>query len=87
MIADLTQQLFNDLNRFMESGRQSAEAAFSGDQLKALIANALKKMDLVTREEFDAQQAVLLRTREILENLQNQVESLEARVTELEKRG
>ncbi len=86
MIGDLTQQLFNDLNRFMESGRQSAEAAFSGDQLKALIANALKKMDLVTREEFDAQQAVLMRTREMLENLQNQVESLEAKVTELEKR-
>jgi BMFP domain-containing protein YqiC len=82
MIGDLTQQLFNDINRFMDSGRQSAEAAFSGDQLKMLIANALKKMDLVTREEFDAQQAVLMRTRETLESLQHQVEALETLVAD-----
>ena len=37
----------------------------------------LSKMDLVTREEFDVQTAVLARTREKLE-------SLEARLAELE---
>ena len=37
----------------------------------------LRKLDLVTREEFDVQRSVLLRTRE-------KVEALEARVDELE---
>lgn len=37
----------------------------------------LRKFDLVTRDEFDVQRCVLLRTRE-------KVESLESRVTELE---
>jgi hypothetical protein len=37
----------------------------------------LRKFDLVTRDEFDVQRCVLLRTRE-------KVEALESRVTELE---
>jgi BMFP domain-containing protein YqiC len=37
----------------------------------------LRRFDLVTREEFDVQRCVLLRTRE-------KVEALESRVTELE---
>ncbi len=41
------------------------------------LRSGLKKLDLVTREEFDVQRCVLLRTREM-------VESLEARVAELE---
>ena len=38
------------------------------------------KMDLVTREEFDVQQAVLARTRAKLENLEKQVEELEQKL-------
>ncbi len=45
--------------------------------VRALVSSALGKLDLVTREEFDAQSAVLLRTRE-------KVEALETRVAELE---
>lgn len=44
---------------------------------KDTLRSGLKKLDLVTREEFDVQRCVLLRTREM-------VESLEARVAELE---
>jgi BMFP domain-containing protein YqiC len=39
----------------------------------------MSKLELVTREEFDAQQAVLMRTRE-------KVEALEKRVAELEQK-
>ena len=46
---------------------------------RSLIASGLDRMDLVTREEFDAQQAVLMKTRE-------KVEALEKRVAELEQR-
>lgn len=77
MIDDLAKQLLNDVNQFMESSRAAAESAFPREQLKGVIESALKRMDLVTREEFDAQQAVLLRTREMLESLQQQVKTLE----------
>ena len=51
------------------------------EELKANFRDALRaglrKLDLVTREEFDVQRCVLLRTRE-------KVEALEARVAELD---
>ncbi|NOX90983.1 MAG: accessory factor UbiK family protein [Gammaproteobacteria bacterium] len=46
--------------------------------LRAALQATLAKMELVTRDEFDVQSAVLQRSREKLE-------ALEARVTELEK--
>jgi BMFP domain-containing protein YqiC len=45
--------------------------------LKEVISAALSRMDLVTREEFDVQSAVLARTREKLERLEAQVAALE----------
>lgn len=46
--------------------------------LKSALGKVLEKMDLVSREEFEVQQAVLLRTREKLEALEKQVAELEA---------
>ena len=46
--------------------------------MKAVLSSAFSKMELLTREEFAAQMAVLQRTREM-------VEALEKRVAELEK--
>ncbi len=45
--------------------------------LKAMLTSALASMDLVTREEFDVQSAVLARTRARLEELEKQVAALE----------
>lgn len=45
---------------------------------KSVLQGGLARLDLVTREEFDVQRAVLLRTREKLEQLQRTVEALEA---------
>ena len=47
---------------------------------KSVLQSGLSRLDLVTREEFDVQRAVLLRTREKLEQLQRTVEALEARL-------
>jgi len=44
--------------------------------IHSLLQSSLKKMNLVTREEFDVQSAVLQRTREKLELLEKQVEQL-----------
>lgn len=48
------------------------------NNVKILISSALSKLDLVTREEFDAQTEVLHRTRSM-------VEALEKKIAELEK--
>ena len=44
---------------------------------KALLSSGLNRMDLVTREEFDVQSAVLARTREKLTALEKRVAALE----------
>lgn len=52
------------------------------DNFKAALQSGLARLDLVTREEFDVQRAVLVRTREQLESLRSLVEQLEARLAE-----
>ncbi|MFZ1641850.1 MAG: accessory factor UbiK family protein [Candidatus Contendobacter sp.] len=47
----------------------------------AALQATLAKLELVTREEFDVQQAVLARTRAKLEELEKQVTDLETKVT------
>ena len=49
-------------------------------KVKQVLQGQLSKLDFVSREEFDVQSQVLIRTREKLE-------ALEARLTELENRG
>lgn len=46
--------------------------------VKVVVAGAISKLDIVTKEEFEVQTQVLKRTRE-------KVEALEMRVAELEK--
>ena len=43
---------------------------------KSLLQSALTRLDVVSREEFDAQTAVLKRTRERLEALEKQLAEL-----------
>jgi BMFP domain-containing protein YqiC len=45
---------------------------------RALLAQGLAKLDLVTREEFDVQAQLLSRTREKLAELETRVAALEA---------
>lgn len=45
--------------------------------LKAALNATLKRMDLVTREEFEVQSALLARTRALVEELENKVKELE----------
>ena len=43
------------------------------DNLKILLNDYLRKIDVVTREEFDVQREVLLKTRKKLEDLENKL--------------
>ncbi len=47
----------------------------------AALQATLAKLELLTREQFDVQQAVLARTRAKLEELEKQVTDLETKVT------
>lgn len=49
---------------------------------KSLLQSGMSRMDLVTREEFDLQTAVLQRTRAKLEALELRLAELEARSTD-----
>lgn len=44
---------------------------------KAVLVAGLKKMDLVTREEFDVQKAVLAKTRQKLNMLETELKTLQ----------
>ena len=54
---------------------------------KSLLQSALTRLDVVSREEFDAQTAVLKRTRERLEALEAQIAALDEALSESEQRG
>lgn len=45
--------------------------------IRCALQSAVSRMDLVSREEFDVQAAVLKRTREKLDQMEKQVEALE----------
>ena len=47
--------------------------------VRAFMQSTFTKMDLVSREEFDVQTAVLARTREKLEALEKQIAELESK--------
>jgi len=69
-IDDLTRKLSESLPAGFSEAKKEAEASF-----QAILSGAFSKMNLVSREEFDAQCAVLARTREKLEELENRLQS------------
>lgn len=50
--------------------------------LKSTLRSGLERMDLVTREEFDVQRNLLRRTRDKLETLEARVAELEAQMSD-----
>ncbi|MAT50452.1 MAG: hypothetical protein CMK32_04625 [Porticoccaceae bacterium] len=72
------------LNQFAAIAGPGLESLSSEirQQIRTAAQAAFEKMDIVTREEFEAQQAVLLRSREKLEALEQQVAELEALIRE-----
>ncbi len=48
------------------------------NNFRSVLRSGLGKLDLVTREEFEVQEAVLARSRQKLEALEKRLESVEA---------
>ena len=70
---DLARRLGGLLPPSLREGREELQENF-----KSVLQAGLVRLDLVTREEFEVQRAVLLRTREKLEALERAVAALEA---------
>jgi BMFP domain-containing protein YqiC len=69
---DLARKISNLLPADMTVLKQDLEKS-----IRALLQSTFQKLDLVTREEFDVQMAVLARTREKLEALEKRLQEWE----------
>lgn len=73
-------KILNDLNERMRQVFAQSPAADLEKNLQALLTSLFARLDLVTREEFDVQQQVLLRTREKLARMEVQMAELERKL-------
>lgn len=69
---DLAQKLANSLPAGLQTLKQEVER-----NLGATLEAAIRRLELVTREEFEVQSAVLARTRQRLQQLEERVTELE----------
>ena len=72
-IEQLARQLADSVPRNLRALGEDLEKNF-----RSLLQSGFDRMDLVTREEFDLQSAVLERTREKLEQLERRLAELES---------
>ena len=70
---DLARRLFESIPPSLRAAQKDIEANF-----RSVLRTGLSRLDLVTREEFDAQSRVLERSRELVEALEKRVSQLEA---------
>lgn len=75
MLFEFTQTLVKDLQQALE---QNSERGIPRDKLRRLVQSAVERCNLVSREEFDVQTAVLAKTRQQVHNLEAQLEKLQA---------
>ena len=75
----LIDELSEHLTASLPTGFRTLQADLAKN-FRASLEAGLAKLDLVTREEFDVQSAVLARTREKLSQLEQQVKALESQV-------
>lgn len=78
MIDQLAKELLSKLPQGPEA---FSELKNDGEaKMRVLLESSLRKLNLVSREEFDAQQAVLERSRAKIEQLEQQISELEKKL-------
>ena len=73
----LDPKLFEDFSARLSAIVAASPVADIEKNARALLATFFTKLDLVSREEFDIQSQVLLRTREKLKALEERIARLE----------
>jgi BMFP domain-containing protein YqiC len=81
-----SQTLFEQLQAKVSEVLSHSPAQDVEKNLKAMLSAFFGRLDLVTREEFDVQRQVLLRTREKLERLEAKLAEIEQRERSREPR-
>lgn len=71
-------KIFEDVSAKISETIANSPAKDVEKNVKAMLGSAFNRMDLVTREEFDIQQQVLIKTRAKLTELEARVAALEA---------
>ena len=79
-IDELARRLAESVPQGIRSVKDDLEKNFS-----SVLRSGLGKLDLVTREEFEVQEAVLARTREKLDSLEERLQTIEAKKTKKTK--
>jgi len=74
----LNQRYFEELSARISEVMKKGPAGDIEKNIRALLSQGFAKLDLVTREEFDIQAQVLVRTREKLMQLEARIAELEA---------
>ena len=72
------ENLARKLAESMPEGLRSVRAELENN-FRSVLRASLSKLDLVTREEFEVQEAVLARTREKLEALESRLAQFESK--------
>lgn len=75
----LNHKVLDEINAKISQVLAASPAGDVEKNLRASLQGLFAKLDLVTREEFEVQQAVLLRTREKLDKLEARMAALEQR--------
>jgi len=73
-------EILEDLSARISAFLAASPAKDLQKNLRALLSGAFARLDLATREEFEVQAKVLLRTREKLTELDARVAELEGRL-------
>lgn len=73
----MQQQIFDQINSQLNAMLENSPFKDAEKNMKAMIMAIFSKLDLVTRDEFDTQQKVLLATRQKLEELEAIVTKLQ----------
>ncbi|OGT72245.1 MAG: hypothetical protein A3H44_10345 [Gammaproteobacteria bacterium RIFCSPLOWO2_02_FULL_57_10] len=85
----IDKQFFEDLSQ--QIARLLPQAQAVGEDVKKTVSTVLQKgferLDLLTREEFDSQQAALARAEERIAQLETEMTKLEKLVARLEESG
>lgn len=76
---ELLSQFLHQFNSVITPGAEALGSEFQ-QKIRAAAQATFDKLDLVTRDEFDAQRAVLSRTREKLEEMEKQLAELESQL-------
>ena len=87
MIGDfnmLKPRFVEDLNARMSEILASSPARDLEKNLQVMLSGVFTRLNLVTREEFDVQAKVLMRTREKLAVIEKKIVELEQRLEKLE---